>query len=169
MDVRYINPFVSAIRNVFKTMMGVEVNVGKPFVKKMDSQAADVSAVIGYSGDATGCVIISFPMAAAVTTASKFAGTALDQSHPDFADALGELANMIAGNAKAQFDGFDVKISLPSVIVGQGHKVSPSHAIPRLVIPCECSIGNFAVEIGMKLEKSARVSAASAAPAAAGV
>jgi CheY-specific phosphatase CheX len=34
MDVTYIDPFVVAVRNAFLTMLGVEVRVGKPYVKK---------------------------------------------------------------------------------------------------------------------------------------
>jgi len=167
MDVQYINPFVLAIKRVFETMVRTKVRVGKPFVKHDPCASADVSGVIGFSGDAAGCVVLSFPSAVAVQAASKFAGTSIDESHPDFADAIGELANMVAGNAKKEFHGMNVSISLPSVIIGKEHMVSTSRSAPRIVIPCETELGSMYVEVGMSVEKPAAVRAAAAAGASA--
>ncbi len=157
MDVKYINPFVGAVRNVFRTMLGVEVNIGKPYLKSDNTALADISGIIGFSGDAAGSVILSFPKPVAVKTASTFSGTELQTDHPDFADAIGEIANMVAGNAKKDFEGVSISISLPSVVIGENHQVSRSNAFPRLVIPCETTLGHFYVEVAMKIEKPAAV------------
>jgi chemotaxis protein CheX len=149
MDVRYVNPFIASVRNVFKTMLTTEVSVSKPVVKDRHEGFADVSAVIGLSGDATGCVVLSFPMSTAVTAASKFAGTQMTPTHEDFSDALGELANMVAGQAKASLDGLNLNISLPTVIVGREHVVTQSKMAPRLALPCDSALGRFCVEVVM--------------------
>ncbi|NOT00830.1 MAG: chemotaxis protein CheX [Phycisphaerales bacterium] len=161
MDVRYVNAFVGSIRNVFRTMLGIEVEFQRPVVKSSIESRADVSAVIGFSGDASGVVVLAFGLDVATGTASKFAGAQLTLGHPDFADALGELANMVAGGAKANFEGLDVSISLPSVITGQGHEVLNSKVHPSLMIPCQCSLGGFSVEVAMKVDKKSLVGAAS--------
>ncbi len=153
MDVRFINPFVSAISAVFKTMVNTDVRVGKPYVMTEAGTRADISGVIGFSGDASGCVVLSFPTEVACKAASAFAGTPIDEKHPDFSDAIGELANMVAGNAKKDFTGMRVSISLPSVIIGKNHTVSGSKAAPRLVIPCETAFGGFEVEVAVVVEK----------------
>jgi len=168
MDVRLINPFVSAVSAVFRTMVHTSVRVGKPFVKTEPGTHADVSGVIGFSGDASGCVVLSFPVEVACKAASAFAGVPMDQNHPDFADAIGELANMVAGNSKKDFSGFHISISLPSVIIGKGHVVSQSKAAPRLVIPCETDFGPMWVEVGMVVEKKAQPTPAPAEVAAVG-
>lgn len=156
MDVRFINPFIAATKTVFKTMADTEVTIGRPqMVRANEEIAADVSAVIGLSGDAVGCVVLSLPMQTACNLASKFAGVILTQDHPDFSDALGELANMVAGQAKSHFDGLHVSISLPSVIIGKSHVVSQSKAKPRLALPCTCQLGNFTVEVVLMVEKAA--------------
>ena len=93
-----------------------------------------------------------FPTNVACKLASAFAGEEMDEGHADFADAIGELANMVAGGAKAQFSGLEVSISLPSVVVGDPHVVNvtgvPSSA-PRLIIPCDTEMGQFHVEVAM--------------------
>jgi len=166
MDVRYINPFVAAIKNVFSTMVNTEIKTGKPYVVPSNSEpCSDVSAVIGLSGDVVGCVVLSLPLQTACNTASRFAGIDMDQTHEDFTDALGELANMVAGHAKSKLEGLSVSISLPSVIIGRDHVVSQSRQRPRLLLPCESDLGPFQVEVAMVIEKE---SAQQRTPAAAG-
>lgn len=153
MDVRFINPFIESIKNLFSTMLATDILISKPSVKVDAHQTADVSAVIGLSGDAVGSVALCFPMGSAIKTSSKFAGIELTEQHEDFADALGELANMIAGGAKAKLDGFKVSISLPNVVVGKNHIISQSKQAPRLVLPCDSPLGRFTVEIAMVMKK----------------
>jgi chemotaxis protein CheX len=153
MDVRFINPFIYAVKNVFNTMLGEEIMVSKPFIKAKNEANADVSAIIGLSGDAVGCVVLSFSMQTALNASGKFAGIEMTQDHEDFSDALGELANMVAGQAKAQMDGLNVSISLPSVVIGKEHQVSQSKNQPRLVLPCDSGLGRFCVEVAMVVEK----------------
>ncbi|MBP7936762.1 MAG: chemotaxis protein CheX [Phycisphaerae bacterium] len=167
MDVRFINPFIGSVKNVFKTMLATDIIVSKPVIKEHDEANADVSAVIGLSGDASGCVVLSFPTRTAAAAASKFAGAEMDEKNPDFADALGELANMVAGHAKANLEGLNLSISLPSVIIGKEHTVSQSRIAPRLSLPCDSSLGRFAVEVVLVVEK--KPAAVSAAPVPAGV
>lgn len=159
MDVRYVNPFVNSICNTFETMCGLKVEVGKPSLKTGDDPRSDVSSVIGFSGDAAGCVVIHFSFEIASKIATAFAGTDITPEHPDFADAVGELANMVAGGAKAKFDGLNISISLPNVIVGRNHNVSASKNNPRLVVPCKTSVGTFHVEVGMVLNKTSGAAA----------
>ncbi len=153
MDVKFINAFVGSIQNVFKTMLDTDVAIGKPSLKGESLISAEVSGVIGLSGEVQGCVVLSFPGNSACAIATKFAGVELTMDAEDFPDAIGELANMVAGNAKKDFHGYDVSISLPSVIVGSGHHVSQSKASPFLMIPCETPLGTFAVEVALVTNK----------------
>lgn len=151
MDVRYINPFMDSICNTFETMCRLKVKVGKPAVKTNYGHGYDVSGVIGFSGDAAGTVALLFNFVSASKIASAFAGIEITPEHPDFGDALGELANMVAGGAKSKFEGLNICISLPNVIVGEHHNISISKNTPRILIPCTTEVGDFAVEIGMVL------------------
>lgn len=166
MDVKFINPFVMAIANVFETMVHTKVKIRKPQLKQADLVSAEVSGIIGLSGHVQGSVVLSFPRDVACKVASAFAGVEMTVKSPDFADAIGELANMVAGNAKKDFGEYKTSISLPSVIIGPGHTVSQSKAWPYLVIPCETDLGNFAVEVA--LIETGKPSANPARPVATG-
>jgi len=157
MDVKYVNPFVDAAKNVFQTMLGldVEFNAGGLKVNKDGEASHYVSGIIGLSGDVVGVVVLSFSRITACRIVTKFTGTEIGEEHEDFADGIGELTNMIAGNAKKDLDGLNIQISLPSVIIGRSHVVKSRKFMPRLVIPCTTEIGSFVIEVGMeKIDKT---------------
>jgi len=152
MDVRYINPFMESIKHLFKTMLNTDLILSKPSIGQ-DDVRADVSAVIGFSGDASGFVVLCFPSSTAVRAASAFAGVTMTKDHEDFSDAIGELANIVAGQAKSKLEGLSISISLPSVIIGREHVVLHSKQRPRLSIPCDSPLGRFTVEVAMAVKK----------------
>jgi len=151
MDVRFINPFVESVCNTFETMCNLKVTIGKPELKTTDDPLCDVSGIIGFSGDAAGSVVIHYGFDIASKIATAFAGVDITPEHDDFSDAIGELTNIVAGGAKSKFEGLNISISLPNVIIGKDHNVSPSKSTPRLIIPCKTDIGTFYVEVGMVL------------------
>ena len=110
--------------------------------------------MIGFSGDAAGSVVLNFSFETASKIATAFAGAEMAPEHPDFADAIGEQANMVAGGAKSQFEGLNISISLPNVSVGPNHNVSASKSTPRIVIPCTTDAGTVKVEVAMVLGKT---------------
>lgn len=146
---RLVVPFVNSVRSVFQTMVKMETTVSRPQVKQDPGVTYDVSSIIGFSGDVVGTVVVSFQMSAAQKLVSAFAGAAIEPGTPDFADALGELANMIAGGAKKHL-GASAGITVPTVILGKGHQVARLSDVPCLVIPCTTEAGEFAVEINIK-------------------
>lgn len=156
MDPAFITPFISSIQNVFSTMMQLRVDIGTPGIKKDPSPTYDVSGIIGMSGDVIGSVTLSFPMTTAKNVVALFAGSAVEPGTPDFADAIGELVNMVSGNAKAQFTGGKkVSISCPSVVVGSNHLVARQKDVPCITIPCKTDCGDLVIEIVIREVASA--------------
>jgi chemotaxis protein CheX len=96
-------------------------------------------------------VVLSFPTAVAERAVSLFTGVDLAHTHEDFPDAVGELVNMIAGNAKAQFSGQRVTITCPSVVIGHSHQVFGRKDVVCIVLPCSSDVGDFAVEVALRL------------------
>ncbi len=151
MDAGYITPFVKSIQNVFSTMLQLPVTVNDPAIKTGNSPSHDVSGIIGMSGDVTGSVVLSFKMETADAVVALFCGERLERDSADFADAIGELVNMVCGGAKAMFnDKKRVSISCPSVIVGSDHGVSLPSDIPCVLIPCTTDCGEFVIEVAIR-------------------
>ncbi len=159
MDASYIKPFIASIQNVFSTMLQLPVTVGTPRIKDRTGPAFDVSGLIGMSGDVTGSVVLSLPRDTAERVVSLFCGQELTLESPDFADAVGELVNMICGGAKAMFTGKKVSISCPSVVVGQGHTVARQTDVPCIQIPCTTDCGELVIEIAIQQSPAAAAAA----------
>jgi chemotaxis protein CheX len=146
---KLIVPFVNSVRDVFTKMVGVAATVQRPHLKELAAPSYDVSSIIGFSGEIVGSVVVSFQRAAAVKLVDAFAGAPIDPASPDFADAVGELANMVAGSAKTSL-GATASITVPSVIIGAGHVIARLSGVPCVVIPCTTPVGDFAVEVNIK-------------------
>ncbi|MBC7835158.1 MAG: chemotaxis protein CheX [Phycisphaerales bacterium] len=159
MDPAFITPFIASIQDVFSTMLQLPVTIKDPRIKADSATTYDVSGIIGMSGDVVGSVVLSFPEATARRVVSLFAGADMLPTNPDFADAVGELVNMISGGAKAMFKGRKVSISCPSVIVGRDHTVARQKGTPCIVIPCDTDCGELAIEIAVKAVSSAAIAA----------
>lgn len=136
-------------------MLQLPVSVGTPGIKSTSTPTYDVSGIIGMTGDVEGTVVLSFPTATAERAVALFTGMELSADHEDFADAIGELVNMVSGGAKAQFDGKQVGISTPTVVVGSGHNVYGRKSMTCIEIPCTCDIGEFNVEVSLLLPTAA--------------
>jgi len=155
METRMILPFIQATKNVFGTMLKTAVTFGQPSVKASHEPCDGVSAIIGFTGSVSGSIVLSIPLAVAGTLIKRFIGAEVTPDHPDFADAVGELANMIAGGAKASFNRDDVAIACPSVVMGSQHQVFQRKDQPIIVIPCSCDGGSFVTEVSLKDFKAA--------------
>ncbi len=149
MDVKYINPFVDAVKNLFNTMIEVPFRLGKPSLKKSNIPTYEISGIIGLSGSVTGCVVINLSKEIALQLVSALIGDEVTELDDDCTDAIGEIANMIAGNAKTEFPCAGTSISVPSVVVGK-HKVSYPSGLPIITIPCITDKGEMIIEMALK-------------------
>lgn len=151
-DANYIKPFVVAAKNLFETMIEIPFSLGKPTLKT-GSQVPphEISSIIGISGNVSGCVVISLSHDVAYAMVSALVGFEVEELDDDCIDAIGEIANMIAGNAKTDFPSEDNSISTPSVVVGK-HKVSYPSGLPIITIPCITDKGEMFIEIALKVK-----------------
>ena len=150
MDVSYINPFIISTIETFQKMLKSEAKPGKVVLKNENTYTYDVSGVIGLSGEAQGSICLSFPKLIALKVVSTLVGSEIKIIGPEVADAIGEIANIIAGNAKQHLTQFNLSISLPKVIMGKDHKIASQRGVPTIVVPFDCSLGNFAMEVSLK-------------------
>lgn len=149
MNVEYINPFIDATLNVLKTMSRTEAMPGKPYLKKDQKALGDVSAVIGLTGEANGTISISFPEQSIAAVVSRMFGEPVSELEGELADAVGEISNMISGQARQQLEktGKLLHGSIPSVIVGKNHQISHFTTYPVIAVPFETPEGGFTIEV----------------------
>ena len=113
-------------REVFDIMLGTRL---QPFESSADESTAlandgEFTALVGLAGSLCGVLSIRCSEQAARIMASKMLGMPPEEVDNDSWDALGEIANMIAGNFKGKLSGVGnhCMLSVPTIIVGSDYE-----------------------------------------------
>lgn len=153
---RYIKPFVDVCLNVFKDFIGYRITPGRAFF--IDKNAAhdwDLSGIIGLTGEARGAVVISMQTALALKITGILTGTEHTALDDETLDAVGELVNIITGNAKRELEeSFRLIISLPIIIKGKNHLIKwPVSQVRIICIPFSAGDDTFCLSVAIESER----------------
>ena len=148
-DDKLIEPFISATLNVLRTMAFTEAHTDGPYMKNEKKAKGDVSGVIGITGDFNGSLSVSFPEKSILTIVSNMFGEEMSEVDDEIRDAVGEITNMISGQARQKLDeiGRSLKAAIPSVILGKNHKITHISKHPVITIPFHTQEGEFTIEV----------------------
>jgi len=151
MNIEFINPFVNGAIKVLETMAFVKPKAGKPYLKKGNSGVGDVSGILGLTSNNSmlrGSLAVSFSEKAILKIVSNMLGEEHDKIDHGVCDAVGEITNMISGQARKELSekGLSLEASIPTVVSGKGHNINHVK-IFSIVIPFEIDEGSFAVDI----------------------
>ncbi len=155
MKVEYINPFILAAKNAFGTMLGCELERSDLFASRDTQPTNDVTGIIGLTGKAKGCVALSMSRELALRATETMAMSQPNGIDEEVVDVVGELANMVAGGAKAQLEAYEMRISLPTVIVGRTAAIQFPSETPSLCICFTSEWGPLTVQVGLVEESVA--------------
>jgi chemotaxis protein CheX len=148
-EVNYINPFIEAAQKAFETMVN-EVAVRKSLSLKGDViHSSGVSGIIGLAGETTGSVVLNLNETTAIKVISKIMGTNYTDVTSDVIDGVGELTNIIAGDAKNRLiqNGYKFDISIPRVVSGRQYFSTQTKNVPCIVIAFAIPSGAFTLEV----------------------
>ena len=149
MKAEFLNPFLQATINVLSTMARMSPEPGKPTVKEDDMAVGDITGIIGLTGAQNGSLAVSFSESCALKIVENMVGEKYSELNQEVADAVGELTNMISGDARAQLQklGFNFSAAIPTIVRGKDHSI---RHIPQggttLMIPFTTDDGDFYIE-----------------------
>lgn len=149
MEVKFINPFVAAVQAVFKTMLGLDVTMGKPVLKNSRTTSTDISGIMGLVGDRKGTVTVGLSQKGALFVLQTLLGDTAESVTPEVIDAVGELTNIVSGQARKEFEkaGLNLKASIPTVVVGHNVEINFITQVPTVSLPFSFSTGNGSNEV----------------------
>jgi len=106
-------------REVFELMLSCQLTVPAT----AEETTLNVTAMVGLAGQLCGVLSVRCDGKAAELMTSKMLGVPLDKVGPEVSDALGEIANMVAGNFKNKIAGLaeGCMLSPPTVITGSDY------------------------------------------------
>ena len=120
-NAEFVNPFLEAASAVFKSILNVDLRRGKLVIKENAIPSLEVAIIIGITGGVTGEVVYSMGFNMVKKIADILApGLSPEQIKVEYKDIVGELANMITGNAMNLFasSGKTIDMTTPTVVEG---------------------------------------------------
>lgn len=148
MNVDHINPFLDSVTNTFETMLSAEATRGDLTLGDSKKRRFPISGLIGMSGNACGVVVINVSQQVALKIASTMLMEEQTEVNGDVLDAVGEIANIIAGQAKLELEQYNLSVTLPNVITGTDYEVRFPTKNPPVVVPFETTLGPICLEVG---------------------
>ena len=115
------------VKDIFGTMVGLEDLLHLPIQIDPVTNFTDcISSLVGLAGTYNGLVSLHMPSDLAIRATSCMLGMEVTEVGDDVNDAMGEIANMVAGSFKQHLSkgGLDVQISTPSVIYGKEYVIT---------------------------------------------
>ncbi|MEZ4598822.1 MAG: chemotaxis protein CheX [Syntrophotaleaceae bacterium] len=141
----------SATVEVFQTMLMMDAVPGDPLTGRKAHHSNSVSGIVGIAGPSKGMVAIHIPEQTALKITSSFLCMEVSSIDEDVKDAIGELANMVAGSIKADLlDGKDYKLSIPSVVNGVEYEIECLSESQGGIVPFSVDGGEFIVEFHLQ-------------------
>lgn len=148
MDVKYINPFISASMDVFSTFAGLESSPGTPSVRTRPLADKEINGFIGLNGHGIkGYFIIYF----SASFLEEILAGIFEHSQAlkeELYDLAGELTNMITGSAKAELSkkGFFFDVAVPKISLTPPAIPNDLRKKPIIVVPFDTRAGKFIIE-----------------------
>lgn len=152
--MEYAKIIIESTREIFSSMIMLEVTSGDPFQRGHEKLNNSISGLVGLAGTIKGMLAIHLPDQTAITVTSAFLGMGVEEIDEDVRDAIGELANMVAGNIKSALDpkGSDIKLSMPSAVYGEEYSVDCLAHAQSITVPFELEGKTFLVELQIREE-----------------
>ena len=148
-DVRVINAVINATTNVLAQFGVRSVTMGKAGPKSPhEPLLGEVSSIIEIKSQAfQGHLCISFDKASYLEVVSTMLMEEQTELTPDNQDAVGEINNIIFGNAKAEISNYGVQLTTPKVILGAKQVVACAQGSAGMLIPFNTGKGNFYISV----------------------
>jgi chemotaxis protein CheX len=128
---------IKDVNEVFSSMVGLDDLLYIPHVVDPVSHFDScITAMVGLAGSYNGMLSLHIPHSLALSFTSQMLCMEVSEINADVHDALGEIANMIAGSLKHHFSngGDDVRLSTPSVLNSKDYVKSANNPADTLTL-----------------------------------
>jgi chemotaxis protein CheX len=140
---------IDATLEVFASMIFIDITPEAPTDEPVSTLDPNLSSLIGLAGDLRGLLAVHCPSAVALTVTSAMLGMEVTELDDDVKDAIGEIANMIAGGLKVALaaDNKKIELAIPSTVIGKSIRMSGLSGATRIMIPFASPAGRFGIEL----------------------
>jgi chemotaxis protein CheX len=151
MNVKFLNPFVDAAKEVLMAEANLQVTRGSLTLQKSAMTASDVTVLITLVGQVQGVVLYGMSTSIALNIVSQTMGQEFLEFDNLAQSGVAELGNVITGRATIKLSnvGYEATISPPTVIEGRGVKISTLD-FSRIVVPLTTETGDIIIHLALR-------------------
>ena len=150
MKQEYVNPFLTPAQMVWQKEFGCALKIQNAEAVSHQFTTDDVTAIIGISGKLEGNVLYGFSEDLVKEIIRRMVGEEMSARDPMALSALGEIANVITGNAATQLaaSGYPCDISPPVILEPVGATLTAG--VPKQIqVTFESEMGLLRVRVGL--------------------
>ncbi len=138
-----------ATSDVFASMIFLDIEPGEVLENEDTVLESNITSMIGLAGDLKGLLAVHCPGEVAMEITGSMLGMEVKELDEDVKDAIGEIANMVAGGLKTALagEGRDIQLAIPTAIVGSSVRTSGLSGARRIVVPFRTPSGDFFIEL----------------------
>ncbi|WP_310598960.1 chemotaxis protein CheX [Desulfobulbus sp.] len=139
---------VDATLEVFASIIPLDI-APEPVGCDAPAVEPDVSSLIGLAGDLKGVLAVHCPASVALGVTSAMLGMEVAALDEDVKDALGEIANMVAGGLKISLAALNKKIelSIATTCIGKSIRTGGLAGATRATVIFATPAGRFRIEL----------------------
>jgi chemotaxis protein CheX len=147
-----VTDVLESTREVFDTMVFQEAKPGTPRPGVEGEPRADVVATVALTGPSNAVITLYGSIEVAKSIAASMLGMDAAEIGNEFADAIGEVANMVGGTFRNRMTalGGQWAISVPTVTIGQRIFTHYPEDVGRVVCPFDVTGHEFCVELVLR-------------------
>jgi chemotaxis protein CheX len=148
MQATIVNILIDATLHVLETIGGVQFAVQKPRLKNDPAPSGEITGVILLSGGVSGSAALSFERGCALQIVSRMLGEDLQELNREIQDAVGEIINMVSGQAAQRLADIRPRIDVrpDAVLMGQGDISGRTVGAAVVAVPLTGPVGRLTLE-----------------------
>lgn len=152
MNERYVKPFTDSIAGIFSNFGWGDISIGEINMKDSFTCRYNLTTIIGLSGKIKGNAALSMSYDTARSIASAMMmGMEVSEIDEMSVSALGEITNMICGQAAMALSVQDIPVNItpPTIIHGENMKAIISQ-VETIVVDIDSSMGSIELNLGLE-------------------
>jgi chemotaxis protein CheX len=155
MDEGIAGAFKTAAERTFREMFGLAARMtSMEETASSDERGWEMTGLVGLAGQAHGVVAVRLTFALVDTLLARSgvdSASGADEKRQLEGGLVGEMINIIAGQAASALRGLDVEIAPPVVVRGPNHKIGWPAIAPVVAITFALDEGSFELALCVKI------------------
>jgi CheY-specific phosphatase CheX len=146
----FVAPFLAAACSAVAEMTGTEIVARTVAPSRLAPPSGEIAVVVRLFSSNEHTLVLRFPPSTATALAGRIlAGATQDIGEELVRDCAGEIANVIAGQAKATLavTPYQFTFSLPAVMAPDGTEVRQDEGADSWLSALSCELGEFSLQL----------------------